>query len=634
MLQSLRKHSKGWVAGLLFFVLILSFAAWGIDDMLRQGFQSTGPVIEVGRETVSRTEFENAYRRMINQWQERLQRTIEYDTAKKAGLVDQLIAQIEAERMFALEARAKGLMISSSLIAAQIRESDEFRGADGRFDPLVFRRALESAGLTEAGYVAQLKAIVTRDYLIAGLSQFELPPKFYAERLFAHRSEHRGAEVVVIPLNSMNVPDPPAAALEAFHKANSAKYTAPEFRSVTYLLVRPEDAAERVPVTDKEISDSYEARKSEFTTPENRALRQIIFKDEEAAKAGYAALIGGRTFETVAKDIAKNEPQDLGRVAADGMPVKELREAAFKLKAGEVSEPVRSAFGWHILRVDEIIEQTVKPLEEVKDQVTKDLKTRRGTAMLAQMRERLDDALGAGTKIEDAAKKLSLEPVTIAAIDSTGKDDKGVAVPGIPVTAEDSDFLRRAFRQAKGEEGELIDMRNHGFYTLRVNAIMPSAVRPLEEIKERVTADWKTEEAAKLAKAEGDRIAAEAKAGKALADLGKAANYTVRRSKPISRGESQQAGAGSLDERLFSARPGEIIVATAREGIAVARIEDAKDERTEDEQKKAREEFLTSFKESYDQDIVAAYTVYLRTNYRSKVDRAGIDRLLMPSTRR
>jgi peptidyl-prolyl cis-trans isomerase D len=631
MLQSLRKHSKGWVAGLLFFVLILSFAAWGIDDMLRQGFQATGPVIEVGRETVSRAEFENAYRRMINQWQERLGQSIDYDTAKKAGLVERLIAQLESERLFALEARSKGLLVSSTLIAAQIREAEEYRGADGRFDPSIYRRALENAGISEAGYVALRKSSMTRDFLVDGLTQFESTPNIFGARLLQHRSELRSAEVLTVPLSAMKVPEPTDAALEAYHKANAAKYTAPEFRSITFLLIKPEDAAARVPLTEKDISDSYQTRKAEFTTPETRAIRQIIFKDEAAAKAGYAALIGGRTFETVAKEIAKAEPQDLGRVAADGMPVKELRDAAFKLKAGEVSEPVRSVFGWHILRVDEIVDQTVKPFEEVKDQVIKDLRQRRATAMLAQMRDQLDEALGAGTKLEEAAKKLALTPVTVEAIDAAGKDEKGVAVAGVP---EDADFLRRVFRQPKGEEGELIDMRNQGFYTLRVNAVMPSALRPLAAIKDRVISDWKTEEAGKLAKAEGERIAGEAKAGKSLDEIGKAGSYIVRRSKPVTRGEAQEAPAGSLEQRLFGSKPGDVVVATTRDGIAVARIEEAKDERSEEDRTKARDEFLERFKEAYDEGIVAAYTAYLRANYRTKVDRAGIDQLLSPSTRR
>ena len=106
-LQTLRAHSKGWVAGILFFFLIVAFAAWGIEDMLRQGFSRTGPVITVGSETVLPREFENAYQRMIRNLQERLNRQFDYDTAKTMGFIDALVAELQSERMFAQKSGAR-----------------------------------------------------------------------------------------------------------------------------------------------------------------------------------------------------------------------------------------------------------------------------------------------------------------------------------------------------------------------------------------------------------------------------------------------------------------------------------------------------------------------------------------------
>jgi peptidyl-prolyl cis-trans isomerase D len=625
-LQTLRSHAKGWVAGILFFVLILAFAAWGIEDMLRQGFSRTGPAMIVGNETVGQQEFQSSYQKMIRNLEERLKRQFDYDTAKSMGFVDALVAELQSDRMFAQEARSKGLLVSDRIVQEQIMGDQTFRGADGRFDALTFRRAIENAGYTEAAYVNLVKGSFSRNFLVSSISNFEsAPPKTLADKLFTYRNEFRTAEVLTIPISAMKPPAPTDEQLAAFHKTNAAKYTAPEYRTFTLVLVRPEDAAERVPVTDKELETAYTARKGEFTTPETRVLRQINFKDEATAKQAYEALVGVRSFETVAKEIAKTDPINLGKVTASQVPIPAMRDAAFKLKAGEVTQPIQSPFGWHIVRVDEITPESVKPFAEVKAQLEKDFRNRAGTRILATLREQFDEALGGGGKIEAAAEKIKAKPAVIGPVDAQGKNDKGATVEGLP---DDPEFLRRVFRQGKGEEGDLVDLKNHGFYTLRVDTITPSAVRPLDGIKEQVAKDWTEEERGKLAKAEADKLLAEARAGKSLADIGKPGGYTVRKSKPLTRGEGAAAAPNSLEERVFSVKPSEATVAQTREGYAVIKAEAAKDERTDDEKKKAHEEFEKSLRQAYEQDFIASYTSYLRARYPTKIEQATIDQLL------
>jgi peptidyl-prolyl cis-trans isomerase D len=625
-LQTLRTHAKGWVAGILFLVLILAFAAWGIEDMLRQGFSRTGPVMTVGSEAIGQREFESAYQKKIRELQDRLQRQLDYETAKAIGVVDALVAELQADRMFAQEARHKGLLISDNIVQQEIVNSQAFRGVDGRFDAATFRRALQDNGYTESTYVALVKGSFARNYIVTSIANFDAAaPKALAEKLFAYRNEFRTAEVLTIPLAAMKPPEPTAEQLAAFHKANAAKYTAPEYRTVTIVLVRPEDAAARVPVTDKDLENEYARRKGEFTTPETRTLRQIIFKDEATAKQAYEALVGVRSFETVAKEIAKSEPISLGKVTASQVPIPALRDAAFKLKAGEVTQPIQSPLGWHIMRVDEITPEAVKPLEEVKAQLEKDFRARASARILATMREQFDDALGGGNKLEAAAEKIKLKAAVIGPIDAQGKSDKGATVEGLP---EDPEFLRRVFRQGRGEEGDPVDLKNHGFYAIRVDTITPSALRPLDGVKEQVAKDWTDEERGKLAKAEAEKLLAEAKAGKSLEEIAKPGGYAVRKSKPISRGEGSGASPGAMEERVFAVKPGEAAVAQSREGYAVIKVDAAKDERTDDEKKKAREEFEKALRQAYEQDFLASYTAYLRAQYPTKIEQATIDQLL------
>jgi peptidyl-prolyl cis-trans isomerase D len=277
------------------------------------------------------------------------------------------------------------------------------------------------------------------------------------------------------------------------------------------------------------------------------------------------------------------------------------------------------------MRVDEIAPETVKPLAEVKAQLEKDFRLRHAVKILAELREQFDDALGGGMKLEAAAAKLKLKFATLGPVDAQGKNDQGAAVEGLP---DDSEFLRRVFRQGKGEEGDLVDLKNQGFYATRIDTIAPSALRPLDSVKAQVAADWTAEERTKLAKAEAEKLAAEAKAGKSLADAAKAGGYAVRKSKPVNRGEGAAAAPGSIEERVFAVKAGEVAVAQTREGFAVVRVADAKDERSEAERKKAREEFEKSLRQAYEQDFLASYTAYLRRRYPTRIEQATIDQLL------
>ena len=624
-LQTLRSHSKGWVAGILFFFLIVAFAAWGIEDMLRQGFSRTDPVMTVGNEAVGQREFENAYQNMVRNLQARFRRQIDYETAKSMGLIDALIAEMQSDRMFAQEAQAKGILVSDLVVRGNIVNDKNFRGADGRFDPQTFRRAIENAGYNEVSYVDLVKSNLARAYLVGSIGQFEgAPPKALADQLYKYRNEFRTAEVLTVPRGSMKPPAPTDAQLAAYYKAHAAKYTAPQYRTITLVLVEPKDAAARVPVTEKELKAEYETRKPEFTTPETRKLRQIIFKDEATAKKAYEALLGGRTFDAVAKDIAKAKPIDLGRVKPSDLPVQALSDAAFKIKKGEVTHPVKSPLGWHIIKVDDITPKFVKPFADVKAQIEKDYRARHATKILAELHDRFDDALGSGMKLEEAAKKLGFKVTKIGPIDAEGKNEKGELAEGLP---HDDKFLHRVFQKAKGDEGELVDLSDQGFYSVRVDSIVPSHVKPLDTIKKEVAGDWEAAEQGKMAKAEAEKLAAEVKAGKSLADVAKAGKYEVRKSKPIRRGGGT-AAPGSMEDRIFAVKPGGVTVAEVRLGYAVLKVSAAKDERSAADQKKARSDFDKNLRKSFEQDMLASYTAYLRAHYPTKVERGVIDQLL------
>jgi peptidyl-prolyl cis-trans isomerase D len=624
-LQTLRKHSKGWVAGILFVVLIAAFAVWGIGDMLRTS-GPTGPVITVGSSNVEAREFDQVYRRQIQALENQLRRNIDYATAKQLGLVDGIIAQIVTERLILLEAAARGIVVSDKIVRDEIMATEGFKGTDGRFSPLAFQRALQNVGISESDYVQSRKAELAREYLLGTIGTIETAPKAIADKVFAFRSELRVAEVITVAASAMKVADPDAAALEAFHKANAAKFTAPEYRTLTIVWVTPALLAERVKLTKEEIKAEYEKRIAAFTTPETRNLQQIQLPDEETAKKAYAALQGGRTFEAVAQEFTKAKPVDMGKVKKADIPIPALADAAFALKAGEIGAPVKSAFGWHIILCVDITPEVVRPLADVERELEKDMRLREAAKLLPKLRDDIDDALGGGQKIDAVAQKFELPVVKVAAVDARGQDAEGKKVEGLPA---DPEFLARAFKQGKGEEGEIVDLRSAGFYMVRVDDIVPSRLRPLETVKEAVTAEWRIAEQLKAAKAEAERLAGLVRGGQKFDEVAKAAGLEIKRTKPIPRGETggeDGAAEGSIEQRVFAAKIGDVIVAPDKDaGWSVARIEAGPTGEKPDE--KEREKFLADYRRAIGDDLVAGFQRHLRASYPIKVDRTAIDQI-------
>jgi peptidyl-prolyl cis-trans isomerase D len=620
----MRKHSKSWLGWILAGFLIILFAAWGIGDMLQQSLNPQRPVIVVNGEEVSGQEFDTAYRRLQERVAQATGQQIDYARAKELGIVQQTIDGLVTERLVAQELRKRGLLISDNVIRAEIAAMPELRGTDGRFSPALFRAFLQNAGIGEAAYVASRKGELARSYLVSGIAAVEAAPGAMAKRLDVYRNEGRAAEVLTVQASPLKAPEPTAADIEAYYKANPARYTAPEFRVVTLVHFSAADAAERIEIKPEEIAREYQTRRGrgEYTTPEKRRVQYLLLPTEAAAREAYAALSGGRTFQSVADDVVKRKPVDLGKVAKADIPLTELREPVFKLKQGEVTEPIRSGLGWAIAHVDEIEAEVIKPQAEVEKDLVALMKRQRATPLIAHLKEQFDDALAGGAKIDAAAEKLKIKVTKISAIDARGADEAGAKVAGLPT---DDDFLRRLFRQAKGEEGEIVDLRSNGFYIARVDEIRASHVRPLESVRARVAADWQQAERMKLAKGEAEKLAVAARGGKSLEELAKEGGHTVRKTQAQRRGATP-AAPGSLEEAIFAGKPGEI-VAVAQEGAwAVAKIEIVKDEQPEAASKAARERFLDELKRAYEADIVDSYARDLRAKASVRVDQAAIDR--------
>ena len=310
------------------------------------------------------------------------------------------------------------------------------------------------------------------------------------------------------------IEEPGESVLKTWFDERKATYAAPEYRKIAYIKLDPEALADPSAISDEQVKKDYDEHVARYTTPETRKIEQLVFATPEAAKTAYDSTRTGATFEDLVKAAGKTMADvQLGTFAKAQVPDPAIAEALFKLAANEVSQPVTGSFGTVLLRVTEIKPEVVKPLTEVADEIRKQLAVAEATRILLDAHDSYEDARAGGATLAEAAAKLNLKVVTVDAIDRQALRPDGKIVDDLP---ESSELLKQAFETEVGIENPAINIGSTGYVFYEVQDITPARDRTLDEVHDKVVADWKSAEAEKRLDAKAAELAKQVKDGAAL----------------------------------------------------------------------------------------------------------------------
>ncbi len=572
VLEAFRKHSGSIVVKILFGLLILSFGVWGIGDFLSPRAQDR-IVATVGDGSISAVDLERQAETEIRRMRELLGARFDREQARALGLYNAVLAQLIQESVLDQAALRAGLVVTDAALRAEIEATPTFMGALGTFDRSRFQQFLQAAGFTESAYVSLLKRAMLRDTLIEAALAPVTPPKTAAAALYRERSEKRSAEAVAIKDTAQTAPVAPGEAeIAAFHQANTARWTSPEYRALTLARMDVDDIARDIAVSETDLKQAFEARAAEFDLPERRRLEQMVFRDEEPAKRAAEALARGADFAKIARDEAKMDPAavNLGAISRDQIPT-ELADPVFSLGAGGITAPLKSPVGWHIVKVVAVEPPQKRALNDVREVLAKDIARDKALDGLIGLANRFEDALGGGARLEDAAAAVGIRVVKVQALDARGNgpDGKPLAGEGLPKL----DVLAPvAFATGEGAESPLAEMGESGYFALRVDKVIPPSLKPLADVRGEVLAAWRAQKLSELARAEAEALAQDARAGGSLKAA--AAKRKLGASDIAAVGRD---GGGVLPGPAATAlfglgSTGEIAVARTAEGYHVVRL--------------------------------------------------------------
>ena len=515
----MRKASSNWlgktIMAVVMGVLIVSFGVWGIADIFKGFGQST--LAKVGGTEISAEQFRQIYTDKLQQLGRQLGRPLTSEQARAFGLDRQVLQQTLAEAALDEEARRMGLGQSDAEVMRSIYSDPNFRGLNGQFDPARFQSLIRQFGYTEQRYLAEQRRVGLRRQIAGTISAGLEPPKSLIDALIRFQNEQRSIEYIKLDAAQAGTIDPPSPeTLAAYFDDHKTQFRAPEYRKISFVAITPEEIGKWTEVSDEDARKVFEQRRDRLGTPEKREVSQIVFPNAEEALAARGRLTSGTSFDDLAKERNLNMADvDLGLIAKSAILDPAVAEAAFSMPSGEVSQPVQGRFGVALVKVGKIEPGTTPTYEGLAAEIKKDLATERARAKVAELHNKMEDERGGGAGVVEAAQKLGIAPVTIEAVDRSGRTPDGQPVANIP---RGLDVVSQAFNSDVGVENDPIQF-NGGYVWYDVLGITPSRERNLDEVKDQVEARWREDQIATKLRAKATEIVQKLENGGKLADV-------------------------------------------------------------------------------------------------------------------
>lgn len=630
MLRGIHKATSTWVGkavmGVVMGFLILSFAIWGIGDIFR-GFGANS-VAKVGDSEITIEQFRQFYTDKLQQLGQQLRRPITPDQARGLGLDQRFLGQMVAETALDEEARKMRLGLSDKTIAERIMNDPNFKGLNGQFDRGRFEQIIRNAGFSEQRYVAEQRNVLLRRQIAQSVSG-DLPvPQAMLDAVNHFQNERRSIEYIQLgTAQAGDIPQPTADELTKYFEARKVTFRAPEYRKVTLLALTPAEIAKPDAVSDADAKLYYDQRKDSFGTPEKREVRQIVFPKPEDAAAAHDKIVKGATFDDIVKERGlKPTDTDLGMVAKNEIIDPAVANAAFSLKSGEVSAPIKGTFGTVLTTVGKIEAGNQKTYEEVAPQIKQQIAEQRARNDINDLRDKIEDDRAAGATLAETAKKLNLKAIQIDGVDRSGRAPDGKPVTDIP---RSPDAISAVFGTDVGVDNEALQMPDGGYLYYDVTGITPSRDRTLDEVKDQVTQRWRNDEIAKRLKATADDMLAKIKSGTPLAQLATENNLKVETAFGLQRGRAAGGLPQAVTEAAFTTGKGETGVAESDNGDRryLFRITDISVPPI-DPQGASPEQLKANLQNSYADDIIGEYIAKVEKDVGVSINQQAVNQVV------
>jgi peptidyl-prolyl cis-trans isomerase D len=512
MLQSIRDRAQGWIAWTIVILIVIPFAFWGIQQYF--GPDPNVAVAEVDGTEIGLRDFQRTYQRQRQRLQQALGDRFDQSVFTEERIKQQVLRDM-VDRVLVTEAtRSAGFRVSDAMLRERIQRDDAFV-QEGRFSKARYEGRLGRQGMTPQMFEQQVRTDWLSEQLHQGVADTALVTPSELERMLKLRRQQREVAYLRIPAESyVDQVEVGEEAVSAYYDAHRDDYVNPERVTIAYLDLDVEALARQEQVGEELLRQRYEEHRQTYLQPERRRASHILVEvpkdaDEaaveaarEKAQAALDRVNAGEDFAEVAKEVSDDPGSadkggDLGLFGRGAM-VPAFEEAVFSMQEGEVRGPVRSAFGFHVIRLTEVQPEQVLPFEQVRDGIEREVAREQAEQQFYEHGETLANlAYEHPDTLSVAAEALGLEVKTLGPFAREG--GQGMAAEPKVIEAAFSPWVLD-----EGNNSEPMELRADRLVVLRVSAHEPQTQKPLEEVADAIRGKLRRQAAEVRARKDGE----------------------------------------------------------------------------------------------------------------------------------
>ena len=544
MLTKIREKAQGFFAWVILLIIGVPFALWGIQNYTGSGGEP--PIATVGDKAFLQKE--------VAQAAAQLSQNYAGMNIPEEELKAQALKKLIADEVLLQHVEGEGLEISDETARNFVKALPYFQ-ADGKFDEKQYKAVLNAQNMSPAVFTQRIKQSLKMEQLQRAVLESSFATQYDVDNVFKIQNQQRDIEFIKVPVPKLTE-KPSAEELQAYYQQHQDLYKTPEQVAVEYVELSADALAKDVKATDAQLQAYYQEQKDQYTTKERRKISHILIavnKETAPEQALQKAIkvqggLKSKDFASVAKEFSDDKLTaekggDLG-LFTPGVMEKDFETAASALALGGVSAPVKSSFGYHLIKVTELIPGEVKAFSVVRDDVVKAYQKAQAENAFFELGEKM-----AQLSYENSGSLVPVAEGLKLQIQKTGLLGKGsmagiFSEPKVRVAAFSEEVLN-------GNNSEPVEIGSNRLVVLRLLEHKSAATQPFQSVESRVAEALLAEKARQQTIQIADKIKSRLQAGELMAKI--ATEQQLPEQKFIGITRSTDKLAPELNQAVFKA---------------------------------------------------------------------------------
>ena len=507
MLQAFRTH-KRWMMFIAMIFIIPSFVVTGIYSYNRMS-DSENDLATVGDTSITMMDFDNAKRQYLDNFRRQMGQSFKPNMLDTAEARASILAALISDRAISLEIASEYMNVGEADAINLVKQAPAFQ-RDGKFSTEAYQQFLNSMGKSDEQFVLELRRDLTRQMLLSAVSQTTQASNTVAQRIHDLLTEERTIRTFEIKptafLKSVSVTD---AEAQSYYDQNKSLFAVPESVDIEYVVLSPE-SYKNIKASEDDIKTFYEQNLQRFSTPEERRASHILIAVNNEKTDADAKKEADEIYKQLQADpskfaqLAKSKSADPGsaRQGGDlgffqkGMMVPEFDNAVFSGKKGDLVAPVKTQFGYHIIKIVDVKAAQAKPLKEVRGEIEALYQQQAAIRAFAEDAENFSNMVYEQSEsLQPVAERFGLKIQTVKNVTRDFEDQ--LINPNVIEALYGFDVLEDK------RNSNAIEVASNTLLSARVTAHHKQTVKTFDEVKDDIVATLKNQKATEAARAQG-----------------------------------------------------------------------------------------------------------------------------------